>query len=158
MGRWKGSPQGPYWDAADSGPNQVDPPPGASPNGPQAQQPQQQAPQPIGQDGFQLPPWLQTMPDAGPGGMTGKGIPGDVKVWSESGMGQRQAPPPDMSQWARKPYPGGVGGPMTPMAGGPMDHLLGSQMPVLGQPGMNRRPLASGALGSLMQSPFGIKR
>jgi len=88
MGRWKGSPQGPYWDANDDGPNQVDPPPGASPTGPQAQQPQQQAPQDGSPQydgggiiaGRTLPPWMQNTPDAGPGGMTGR-MPGDLKQW-----------------------------------------------------------------------------
>ena len=152
MGRGTGSPQGPYWDANDSGPNQVDPPPGMSPNGAPV------APQ-------QAPP---------SGGMTGNGFPmGDGP--------QRQTRDPNAPGYdpGFAGYPGGgmpsLGLPMP----GPMDGMLWggftglnhrSPMQVGGDPskavpGMNyimgagKAPTGlSGALSSMMQSPYGIKR
>ncbi len=144
MGRWKGSPQGPYYDANDTGPDQVAPPPGMGQNG---QPLPQQAPTPA-----QQAPWWQNIPDAGPGGMTGQmpqqpggmdpnALPGTYHPWSESmpdGMGGSYnpgghvdangnplpgPPPMDTSGWARKQYPGGIGGPLTPMAGGSIGSL-----------------------------------
>ena len=64
MGRWKGSPQGPYYDPNDTGPDQVAPPSG------------------MGQNGQPLPQQAQQ-----PGGIDPNAPPGTYKPWSESGMG-----------------------------------------------------------------------
>ena len=170
MGRWKGSPQGPYWDANDSGPNQVDPPPGMSPNGPQVAPQQAQQPQapsiPYGSEG--------------PGGFTGHAQ--DPNYWQ---LGQQQPakivggmPSTSVDPGFNTERGGGMPSLGLPMPG-PMDGMLWggftglnhrSPMQVGGDPskaipGMNyimgagKAPTGlSGALSSMMQSPYGIKR
>ncbi len=153
MGRWKGSPQGPYWDPNDTGPNQVDPPPGASPNGPQAPMgAPQMPPQPGGMDPNALPgtytPWSESMPD----GMGGSYNPGGHV--DANGNPLPGPPPLDTSGWARKQYPGGVGGPVTPMDGslGSLGGMTKTAPPSLAQMGGWAKPSGQtgGTISSLM--------
>ncbi len=144
MGRWKWSPNGPMWDANDDGPNQVDPPPGMSPSGPQAPQ------QPAQAGGYQPPIDFPQLPQQ-PGGIDPNAPPGTYHPWSESmpdGSGGSYnpgghvdangnplpgPPPMDTSGWPRKQYPGGVGGPVPPwMTLGSLGQGLGQSPKVYG--------------------------
>jgi len=124
MGRWKGSPQGPYWDPNDTGPNQVDPPPGMSPSGPgQPQPPQSPAqPSPLSTDfSWSLPPLKRAPYDFPPIYNSGTDYsnqpPKDLgRPMSEGGYA---GPSDNPNNWPQKQYPGGMGGPIPPWMAGP---------------------------------------
>jgi hypothetical protein len=151
MGRWKGSPQGPYYDPNDTGPDQVAPPPGMGQNGQPL--PQQAQPQMPPQSGLPTTPGLNGQPVYTGGYDPNSPLYGTSGSFGQIGQGGgKQAPPGyhyGMDWTSGQLFPDNPNDPNTP----PM------QKHGEGWMGGNDAPMGSGTLASLQpqKDSFGMK-
>lgn len=173
MARWKLGPQGAYFDQNDTGPDQVRPGESGRPLEGQTPQDMQQGGQ------MQLKTDFTPSPNGlwdHAGDINLPGIPGGQMPWSErapDGNGGYFNPGGHFDASgqqlpSRQPFQTGglLPKPQINVAGGPMDALIHKQPAptgllgsVLNQPlTSNYAQGAGGALGTLLRSPFGVKR